>query len=37
VSGDGVGLAESVLYDRRGTIGRGAQALLVGPRKPAAE
>ena len=37
VSGDGVGLAESVLYDRRGTIGRGAQALLVGPRKPAVE
>lgn len=28
----GVGLAESVLYDERGRIGRGAQALLIGPR-----
>jgi hypothetical protein len=26
---DGLGLAESVLYDRRGRIGRGAQTLLV--------
>lgn len=29
---DGVGLAESVLYDERGQIGRGAQTLLVRPR-----
>jgi hypothetical protein len=29
---DGVGLAESVLYDERGRIGRGAQTLLVRPR-----
>jgi hypothetical protein len=29
---DGVGLAESVLYDERGRVGRGAQTLLVRPR-----
>jgi hypothetical protein len=29
---NGVGLAESVLYDERGRIGRGAQTLLVRPR-----
>jgi acyl-Coa thioesterase superfamily protein/acyl-CoA thioesterase superfamily protein len=29
---DGVGLAESVLYDQRGRVGRGAQTLLVRPR-----
>jgi hypothetical protein len=29
---DGVGLAESVLFDERGRIGRGAQTLLVRPR-----
>jgi hypothetical protein len=29
---DGVGLAESVLWDERGRIGRGAQTLLVRPR-----
>jgi hypothetical protein len=28
----GVGLAESELYDESGRVGRGAQALLVGPR-----
>ena len=28
----GVGLAESVLYDERGRIGRGVQALLIAPR-----
>jgi hypothetical protein len=37
VSPQGVGLAESALYDRAGSIGRGAQALLVGPRSPAVE
>jgi hypothetical protein len=26
---DGVGLAESVIWDRRGRVGRGAQSLLV--------
>jgi hypothetical protein len=26
---EGVGLAESVLYDERGRVGRGAQTLLV--------
>jgi Thioesterase-like superfamily len=29
---DGVGLAESVLYDSRGRVGRATQALLVAPR-----
>jgi hypothetical protein len=29
---DGVGLAESVLWDERGRVGRGAQTLLVRPR-----
>lgn len=33
VGSEGVGLAESVLWDRRGMIGRGAQALLVGSRR----
>jgi hypothetical protein len=28
----GVGLAETELYDEEGRVGRGAQALLVGPR-----
>jgi hypothetical protein len=28
----GIGLAESELFDERGRVGRGAQALLVGPR-----
>jgi Acyl-CoA thioesterase C-terminal domain/Acyl-CoA thioesterase N-terminal domain len=28
----GVGIAESVIYDRRGRVGRALQALLVGPR-----
>jgi hypothetical protein len=32
---DGVGLAESVLWDERGRIGRGAQTLLVRERAPA--
>jgi len=30
----GVGLAESVLWDERGRLGRAAQTLLVRPRKP---
>jgi len=30
---DGVGLAESELFDLHGHVGRGAQALLVGPRQ----
>jgi hypothetical protein len=29
---DGIGMAESVLFDRRGRVGRATQALLVGPR-----
>jgi len=33
VSRRGVGLAVSVLYDRRGPIGRGSQSLLIGERK----
>lgn len=33
IGSQGVGLAESVLWDRRGMIGRGTQALLVGPRR----
>ncbi len=33
IGSEGVGLAESVLWDRRGMIGRGAQALLVGARR----
>jgi Thioesterase-like superfamily len=32
LSDTGVGLAETELYDEEGRIGRGAQALLVGPR-----
>ena len=33
VGAEGVGLAESILWDRRGMIGRGAQALFVGTRR----
>ena len=29
---DGIGVAESVLYDERGRVGRATQALLVAPR-----
>jgi hypothetical protein len=32
IPADGVGLAESVLYDERGRVGRAVQALLVAPR-----
>ncbi|MGI8695454.1 MAG: thioesterase family protein [Mycobacteriales bacterium] len=32
IDASGVGLAESVLYDERASIGRGAQSLMVGPR-----
>jgi hypothetical protein len=32
IAADGIGLAESVLYDQRGRVGRATQALLVGPR-----
>ena len=32
IVGGGVGMAESVLYDRRGRVGRATQALLVAPR-----
>ncbi len=32
IAAEGVGLAESVLYDERGQIGRATQALLVAPR-----
>ncbi|HET6868703.1 MAG TPA: thioesterase family protein [Solirubrobacteraceae bacterium] len=32
ISPDGIGVAESVLYDRRGRVGRATQALLVAPR-----
>ena len=32
ISAGGVGLAESVLYDERGRVGRATQALLVAPR-----
>jgi hypothetical protein len=32
IAGDGIGMAESVLYDERGRVGRATQALLVGPR-----
>jgi Thioesterase-like superfamily len=32
ISADGIGLAESVLYDQRGRVGRATQALLVAPR-----
>lgn len=32
ISADGIGVAESVLYDRRGRVGRATQALLVAPR-----
>jgi hypothetical protein len=35
IGGNGVGLAESVLWDERGMIGRGAQALLVADRRSA--
>jgi hypothetical protein len=33
IAADGVGLAESVLYDQRGRVGRATQALLVAPRR----
>ncbi len=32
ISADGIGIAESVLYDLRGRVGRATQALLVAPR-----
>ena len=32
ISADGIGLAESVLFDQRGRIGRATQALLIAPR-----
>lgn len=32
IAAGGIGLAESVLYDARGRIGRAIQALLIGPR-----
>jgi hypothetical protein len=32
IARDGVGVAESVLYDLRGRVGRATQALLVAPR-----
>ena len=32
IRADGIGLAESVLYDERGRVGRATQALLVAPR-----
>jgi hypothetical protein len=32
IAPDGIGTAESVLYDRRGRVGRAIQALLVAPR-----
>jgi Thioesterase-like superfamily len=32
IAPDGIGVAESVLYDKRGRVGRATQALLVAPR-----
>jgi hypothetical protein len=32
IAGGGIGIAESVLYDERGRVGRATQALLVAPR-----
>ena len=32
IPADGVGIAESVIYDTEGRVGRAIQALLVGPR-----
>ncbi len=32
IAPDGIGIAESVLYDQRGRVGRATQALLVAPR-----
>jgi hypothetical protein len=32
ISAEGVGIAESIIYDARGRVGRAVQALLVGPR-----
>ena len=32
ISRDGIGLAESVLFDERGRVGRATQALVVAPR-----
>jgi hypothetical protein len=34
VDTDGIGLADTALSDERGRIGRSAQSLLVGPRRP---
>lgn len=34
IDGAGIGLADTALYDERGRIGRCAQSLLVGPRRP---
>ena len=33
IARDGIGVAESVLYDERGRVGRATQALLVAPRR----
>ena len=33
IASGGVGIAESVLYDERGRVGRATQALLVAPRR----
>ena len=32
IAADGIGISESILYDRRGRVGRATQALLVAPR-----
>lgn len=32
ISADGIGLADSVLFDERGRVGRATQALLIAPR-----
>ncbi len=32
IARDGIGMAESVLYDERGRVGRAVQALFIGPR-----
>ena len=34
IASGGIGIAESVLYDERGRVGRATQALLVAPRRP---
>jgi hypothetical protein len=33
ISAEGIGVAESVLYDERGRVGRATQALLIAPRR----